>query len=186
MLAYMQLYHKTDAIMQLHIILAPDQNIRYTVSMNHGEKAVELFCSGYNCAQSVAGAFADDELCTEKAALRLMAGFGGGMGGMREMCGAVSGMIFALGMDGGNYDPHDTQAKTKLYTRVREAVALFKEKYETTNCRELLLKAGCLPKPDPSVRNAEYYSKRPCAHFVEYAAIIAQRLNDKQKNPEQT
>lgn len=148
--------------------------------MNHGEKAVEYFCKGYNCAQSTAAAFAEEAGTDPELLLVMAAGFGGGMGGSRETCGAVVGMIHALGLLNGAYDPHDNAAKTALYTRVRAAMQEFKEKFGTTCCRELLLKAGCLPKPDPSVRNAEYYSKRPCAHFVSEAAEIAARLGSKE------
>lgn len=141
--------------------------------MNHGEKAVEYFCKGYNCAQSTAAAFAEDAGASPEAVLRTMAGFGGGIGGTRGMCGAVSGMVWAIGVYGGSYDPNDNAAKTAFYTAIRAALDEFIEKFGTTSCRELLLKAGCLPKPDPAVRNAEYYAKRPCAHFVEAAAEIA-------------
>jgi C_GCAxxG_C_C family probable redox protein len=143
--------------------------------MNHGEKAVEFFCGGYNCAQSTAAAFAEEAGIGAESITAMMAGFGGGIGGTREMCGAVSAMVWALGLSGGKYDPSDNEAKTALYQSVREAIHEFTEKFGTTNCRELLQKAGCLPKPDPSVRNAEYYAKRPCAHFVEAAAEIAAR-----------
>ena len=141
--------------------------------MNHGEKAVEYFCEGYNCAQSTAASFAEEAGLDPKAVLTMMAGFGGGIGGTREMCGAVCGMVWALGVAEGNYQPHDNAAKTELYKNVREAIHEFTEKFGTTRCRDLLLKAGCIPKPEPSVRNAEYYAKRPCAHFVEAAAEIA-------------
>lgn len=143
--------------------------------MNHGEKAVEYFCGGYNCAQSTATAFADEAGLSADAVLRAMAGFGGGMGGSRELCGAVSGMVWAIGAQADAYDPGDNAAKTALYANVREAIREFTERFGTATCRELLLKAGCLPKPEPSVRNAEYYAKRPCAHFVEAAAEIAAR-----------
>lgn len=145
--------------------------------MSHGEKAVEFFCKGYNCAQSTAVAFSDDAGMEVGAITAMMAGFGGGIGGTRELCGAVTGMVWALGLSGGSYDPKDNEAKTELYANVRKAIHEFTERFGTTNCRELLLKAGCLPKPDPSVRNAEYYAKRPCAHFVEAAADIAARRN---------
>lgn len=143
--------------------------------MDHGDIAVDYFCKGYNCAQSTAAAFAEDAGLEVETVLNMMAGFGGGIGGTRELCGAVSGMVWAIGMRNGSYDPKDNDAKTVLYKTVREAIHEFTEKFGTTSCRELLLKAGCLPKPDPSIRNAEYYSKRPCAHFVKIAAEIASR-----------
>mgnify|MGYP002355853473 CR=1 FL=1 len=147
--------------------------------MSHGENAVDFFCKGYNCAQATAAAFAEDAGLSPEAATTMMAGFGGGIGGTREMCGAVSGMVWALGIFAGNYAPSDNEAKTELYRNVREAIHEFTEKFGTTCCRELLLKAGCLPKPDPAVRNADYYAKRPCAHFVEAAAEIAARRGGK-------
>jgi C_GCAxxG_C_C family probable redox protein len=147
--------------------------------MTDGENAVGYFCQGYNCAQSTAAAFAEKLGLDKGAVLNMMAGFGGGVGGMREMCGAVTGMVFAISYANGTYDPKDNAAKTALYTEVKKSVAEFTEKFGTTNCKELLLKAGCLPKPEPSVRNAEYYSKRPCAHFVEAAAEIAARKIEK-------
>jgi len=143
--------------------------------MTDGEKAVDYFCQGYNCAQSTAAAFAEDLHLDKDAVLNMMAGFGGGVGGMREMCGAVTGMVFALSYANGTYDPNDNAAKTALYAEVKKSVAEFTEKFGTTICKELLLKAGCLPKPEPTVRNAEYYAQRPCAHFVEAAAEIAAR-----------
>lgn len=57
------------------------------------EKAVELFKSGYNCSQSVVAAFADMYGFTEEQALRMSASFGGGIGRMRQTCGAACGMF---------------------------------------------------------------------------------------------
>jgi C_GCAxxG_C_C family probable redox protein len=149
------------------------------MAMSHGEKAVDYFTKGYNCAQSTASAFAEETGLDPQDVLNMMAGFGGGIGGSREMCGAVSGMVYALGLLNGTYDPHDTAAKTRLYENVRRGIEEFREKFGTTCCKELLLKAGCLPKPEPSVRDAEYYAKRPCARLVEEAAEIAARLGKK-------
>lgn len=161
-------------------LLPKTGHVRYKIHMNeneadHGERAVEWFCKGYNCAQATASAFAAEAGLEPEAVHRMMAGFGGGIGGMRELCGAVTGMIWALGITRDGYDPHDNQAKTRMYLAVREAIHEFTEQFGTTNCRDLLLKAGCLPKPDPAVRNADYYAKRPCAHFVQAAADIASR-----------
>ena len=59
------------------------------------QRAKALFLEGYNCAQAVAGAFAPEMGLSVDAAARLASGFGGGMGRMREVCGAVSGMTLA-------------------------------------------------------------------------------------------
>jgi C_GCAxxG_C_C family probable redox protein len=167
-------------------------------SLKSSDRATDYFCQGYNCAQSTAAAFAGGEAANaatqgqsgetsvsggtapatalgEAAILAAMSGFGGGIGGTRTLCGAVTGMVFAIGAANGSRDPHDSAAKTALYVRVREAIDEFTDRFGTTNCRELLLKAGVIPKPDPSVRNAEYYATRPCSHFVAAAAEIAER-----------
>jgi C_GCAxxG_C_C family probable redox protein len=140
-----------------------------------GDLAVERFCSGYNCAQSTALAFAEALCLDEKTIIGALSGFGGGIGGMRETCGAITGMVFVLGLANGGYEANDADAKTAFYARVREAVGEFTGQFGTINCGELLLKANCIAKPDPSVRNAEYYAKRPCAHFVRLAAEIASK-----------
>ncbi len=149
--------------------------------MTGKEKAVDFFSKGYNCAQSVMAAFAGDFEQDESFMLRAGAGFGGGMGGSRITCGAVSAMVFLAGLTLGEYAPEDIQSKKRLYDRVKLLISEFREEFGTTECRELLLKASCIPKPDPSVRNAEYYSKRPCAHFIAKAAELIQThlLTDK-------
>lgn len=140
---------------------------------SYGDKAVEWFLKGHNCAQATARAFADCAEVAPEVVIRMMAGFGGGVGGQREMCGAVSGMIFALGLKYGAYDPLDNGAKTEMYKTVREAQGEFCARFGSTCCRELLLKAGCKPKPNPSRRDATFYAERPCARLIRGAAEIA-------------
>jgi C_GCAxxG_C_C family probable redox protein len=144
--------------------------------MDPSEKAVATFMQGYNCAQATAAAFAEPVGLDEKTIMRLMAGFGAGMGGLRGMCGAVSAMVFVAGATG-SYDPSDRTAKKALYDRVKRMVGEFTQRHGTTDCAELLRSAACIPAPDPSERNSAYYAKRPCARFVATAAeIIAETL----------
>ncbi len=143
--------------------------------MNHSDRAVAFFMQGYNCSQSTAAAFAEDFGLSLESVLALTAGFGGGIGGLRETCGALSGMVFIAGLHAGGYPPGDLEAKTRLYDLVKEVNREFTEKFGTTNCRELLEKADCLPLPDPSSRTAAYYAERPCARFVGAAAEIIAR-----------
>ena len=65
---------------------------------NHGKLAAELFLKGYNCSQSVVVAFSDVTGMTPRHAARISSSFGGGMGRMREVCGAVSGMLLVAGL----------------------------------------------------------------------------------------
>ena len=106
--------------------------------MDHGMKAAELFLSGYNCAQSVAVAFCDVTGLDEKTAARTVAAFGGGMGRLREVCGAVSGMLMVLGQLYG-YDNSDADAKKKeLYKQVQQLAEQFKQENGSIICREIL------------------------------------------------
>lgn len=79
--------------------------------MNHAEKARDLFREGYNCAQSVVGAFHEEMGLSLSEATRLASSFGGGMGGLRETCGAVTGMFLVAGMLMGYDDPADYDGK---------------------------------------------------------------------------
>ena len=140
--------------------------------MDHGTKAAELFLSGYNCAQSVAVAFCDVTGLEEEFAARMVSSFGGGMGRIREVCGAVSGMFFVLGLLYGYDTPGDDVSKKRLYTDVQALAAKFREQCGSIVCREILKNPP--PAPNPSPRTAEYYKVRPCARMV----LVAGQLMD--------
>ena len=143
--------------------------------MNHAEKARDLFLSGCSCSQAVFAAFAGDFGFDQDTALKLASSFGGGMGGMRETCGAVSGMLMVAGMKWGYSEIGDLAIKTAHYTRTRELIEAFKAEHGTIVCRELLSALGELKK-DPSARTAEYYKQRPCVLFVETAARLLDEM----------
>jgi len=144
--------------------------------MNHAQKARELFLSGCSCSQAVFAAFADDFGMDQDTALRLASSFGGGMGGMRETCGAVSGMLMAAGMKWGYSDTQNLDLKTAHYARTRGLIEAFKAEHGTIVCRELLGALGELKK-NPSARTAEYYKVRPCVLFVETAARLPDEMD---------
>jgi C_GCAxxG_C_C family probable redox protein len=140
--------------------------------INHVEKAKELFKEGYNCAQSVFAAFCDEMNIERDVALKISSSFGGGMGKMREVCGAVSGMFMVAGALYGYDDPKNAQIKAAHYARIQELAKHFRENNRTIVCRELL---GLEQKNESSVpteRNNEFYKKRPCGELVEDAARI--------------
>ena len=146
---------------------------------NHAELARNNFLKGYNCAQAVASAFSEEMGMSEAELAKLASSFGGGMGKMREVCGAVSGALLVYGALRGNSDPEDGEAKKQHYARVQEFAARFKAEHETIICRELLkniaLKKESTSEPEP--RTEDYYRTRPCVRFVETAAtILAQML----------
>lgn len=140
--------------------------------MKKSEKAVELFKSGYNCSQAVFGAFAEELGLDFETALVISSSFGGGMGRMREVCGAVSGMFMAAGMKYGYSDPKDNEVKKEHYRLIQELAEKFKERNHYIVCRQLLGLEGNDSNYVPSERTKEYYKKRPCAELVRDAAEI--------------
>lgn len=141
--------------------------------MDHGVKAAELFLQGYNCAQSVVVAFGDVTGLDEQYAARLISSFGGGMGRMREVCGAVSGMLLVAGLLYGYDTPGDDREKRTHYARVQYLAGQFREQTGSIVCREILKNPPSDPNPSP--RTAEYYAKRPCARMVMLAGQILDR-----------
>lgn len=136
-------------------------------------KAVEFFKSGYNCSQSVVAAFADLYGFTEEQALRMSASFGGGIGRMRETCGAACGMFLLAGLETGCTDAKDRAGKSANYALVQELAAEFKRRNGSICCGELLgLKKNTPVVSTPEARTQQYYEKRPCVKMVEEAARI--------------
>ena len=138
--------------------------------MKKAELAADLFLEGYNCAQSVAVAFCDELGMTKTQAAKLVSGFGGGMGRLREVCGAVSGMVFVISALYGYDMPDDDEAKKAHYTLVQELAGQFREKAGSIVCREILENPPTDPTPSP--RTESYYTSRPCVRMVYYAADI--------------
>ena len=138
--------------------------------MDHGTKAAELFLGGYNCAQSVMVAFCDVTGLDESFAAKYSSAFGGGMGRLREVCGAVSGMFMVLGLLYGYDTPGDDVSKKQLYTEVQALAGRFREEVGSIVCREILKNPSTDPTPSP--RTEEYYKKRPCARMVMTAARL--------------
>lgn len=136
------------------------------------EKSVELFKSGYNCSQSVVAAFADKYGFTEEQALRMSASFGGGIGRMRQTCGAACGLFLLAGLEKGATDCKDRKGKAANYALVQELAAEFKKRNGSLICAELLGLSKPEGSPVPEMRTELYYAKRPCAKMVEEAAKI--------------
>jgi C_GCAxxG_C_C family probable redox protein len=150
--------------------------------IDHGERARELFLKGYNCAQAVACAFCDVTGLTMEESARMASSFGGGLGRLREVCGAVSGAAMVLGMAEGYADPKDAQAKKDHYARVRDFAARFREANGSIVCRELLAGGdphAAQPGGEPEARTPEFYKKRPCPELVGMAVDILDEMLEK-------
>ncbi len=142
-----------------------------------GTLAKTYFQEGYNCAQSVLLAFCDETGLTKEQAARLASSFGGGMGRLREVCGAVSSMFTVLGATSGYSDPKDKQQKDALYAKVQQLAESFREKNQSIICRDLLMDVETTQGSVSEERTKDYYDRRPCACYVEDAAkLIAKEL----------
>ena len=144
----------------------------------YGEKAKALFEQGYNCAQAVVLAFDDLTGLDNKTAAMLTSSFGGGMGRLREVCGAASGMFAVAGILKGYDDPKAKEEKAEHYAFIQNLADKFKTENGSYICRELLELPGA-SAPVPEERTAEYYSRRPCGEYVRIAAtILAKELEE--------
>lgn len=137
------------------------------------QRATDLFKQGYNCSQAVFASCADIYGVTDESlALRLSASFGGGIGRMRMVCGAASGMFMLAGLQNGSSTPHDNEGKMANYAFVQQLAGEFKAQYGSLICAELL---GLAPKPQdpkPEERTPQYYEKRPCSEMVAEAVRV--------------
>ena len=173
---------------------------------DHGKLAKEYFMKGYNCSQAVLLAFSDKTGLDEKTAAKLASSFGGGMGRMREVCGAFSGMLLVFGMLHGYIATDETAKEDKKtqYERVQELAKRFREEFGSIICRELLtgsamaqIKSGERADNEqisamlsdsaiPTERTAAYYKKRPCPELVEEGArILEEYLAELDQNSNQ-
>ena len=149
---------------------------------NRVDKAERLFREGYNCAQAVVAAFCDLYGMDEELALRISASFGAGLGRMREVWGAVSGMGIIAGLENGATKGIDVAGKKANYDLIASMASEFKKNNGTIICRELLGldkqvsegEKGKVQKVDttPGERNEEYYKTRPCVDKVRECAQI--------------
>ena len=149
---------------------------------DYRERAIAHFKEGFNCSQAVLLTFAENCGLDRETALKIASSFGGGMGRLREVCGAVSGMFMTAGLLYGYSNANDKEAKTTHYALIQQLAESFRKKNGSIVCRELLgldHKTDC---PTPESRTEEYYQKRPCAELVGDAAeIIAEYINSRKE-----
>ena len=139
--------------------------------MDHSIYAAELFLEGYNCAQAITVAFSDVTGLERDFSAQMASSFGGGMGRMREVCGAVSGMLMVAGLLYGYDNPGEKDVnKKEHYQLVQYLAGQFRDEVGSIVCREILKNPPSDPNPSP--RTAEYYAQRPCARMVFTAAKI--------------
>lgn len=136
------------------------------------DNAVNYFKQGYNCSQSVVAAFADLYGLKQDLALKVASSFGGGIGRMRETCGAACGLFMLIGLDCGSTDGKDNSSKSHNYAMVQKYAQQFKEQNGSIICAELLGLKERPISPQAETRTKEYYKKRPCVEMVRCAAKL--------------
>ena len=102
------------------------------------EIAVDVFNNGFNCAQAVLTSHCGEYGLSDDVAKKISCGFGGGMGHIGEVCGAVSGAIMLIGLQYGQNKAADNEAKEKTYTLIKEYIGRFKKEFGSINCTELI------------------------------------------------
>ena len=136
------------------------------------ERAIELFEQGYNCSQAVFAAFCEEVGIDFETALKISSSFGGGMGRLREVCGAVSGMFMVAGMKYGYTNPKDKLLKEQHYKLIQTMAKKFEECNGSIICRELLGLSTQREKHITEAETKKYHKKRPCVELVGDAADI--------------
>lgn len=137
---------------------------------NHADKAARLFENGCSCSQAVLLAYAEDFGLDHDTAMKISVALGGGVGRMRETCGAVTGMALVAGLKYGNTDPSDAASKSKALVAAGKLAEKFKEANGSIVCKELL---GLVPPRG----EAEILAKKPpCRELVRMAAELLESL----------
>lgn len=143
--------------------------------MSAADRAEKLFLQGYNCCQAVFGAFAEEMGMDISLAMRAACSHGGGVGRLREICGAVSGAEMVLGVMRGYDTPETRERKAEHYRLVQKLAYAFKEANGSYVCRELLHVPGP-SEPVPAPRTPDFYQNRPCLQLVRSAADIVEGM----------
>ena len=146
--------------------------------MKNKDIAKQYFEQGYNCAQSVFLTYAHEFGIEKELALKLSSSFGGGMGRLREVCGAVSAMFAIVGLRYGYTENNNDELKAKHYELIQKLAQEFKNKHNTIICRELLGKEDEIITHVPLPRTEQYYEERPCSKFIQSACDILDKLNN--------
>jgi C_GCAxxG_C_C family probable redox protein len=143
---------------------------------SRSQRAMELFKQGYNCAQAVLGAFCEDLGIDLEAAVKIASSFGGGMGRLHEVCGAVSGMFMVAGLKYGYNSPTDMQAKKAHYRRIQTLAGRFEQENGSIVCKNLLGLADGKSGAHPRERVERPNKRRPCVELVGHAAEIMEHM----------
>ncbi len=142
--------------------------------MSHVERAVRRFAEGFNCSQAIISAYAEPLGLEEEIALKIAAGFGGGMGRLGRTCGAVTGAFMVLGLRYGRNSP-DQAAKERIYARIREFADRFNARNASLTCKGLLGVDISTPEGHELARKKQLFTT-VCPRFVRDAAEVLEEM----------
>ncbi|MEM2101942.1 MAG: C-GCAxxG-C-C family protein [Candidatus Bathyarchaeia archaeon] len=133
------------------------------------KRAMDLFDSGYNCAESVLLALSENLAQKSTNIPRIATGFGGGVGRFGSICGALSGAVMAMGLLGGCDKPNEKEKRIAVYKQVLRMIEDFEKEFGSSHCRTL---TGCDIRTEDGLK--EYYArevrKKVCPKFVGWCA----------------
>jgi C_GCAxxG_C_C family probable redox protein len=143
--------------------------------MTRSEKALEYFSNGFSCAQSVIASFTDILKIEEETALRIASGFGGGMGGMQETCGAVIGAFMVIGFLKGKYKEVDDGSKELTNELIKEFTHKFIYKYKSINCKKLIDFDLSTQEGKDKAVDADVFAEK-CTAFISHAVELLEEI----------
>ena len=143
--------------------------------MNKVESAVFSFNNGFNCCQSLLLAYCQEFGLDSQVASRLSTGFGGGMGRMAGVCGAVTGAFMVLGLKYGKMKAEDNESREKTYMLVKEFAGKFKARNDSIICKDILECDISTRQGLRMAREKALFSK-VCPKFVQDAAEILEEM----------
>ena len=142
--------------------------------VNHIDLALSRFAEDFSCSQAVLSAYVVQFGLDEETALKIAAGFGGGMGRMARTCGAVTGAFMVLGLKFRAASP-DREAKERVYARVREFADRFKARNGSLLCQDLLSCDISTPEGYEAAKERSLFTTA-CPKFVRDAAEILDEM----------
>jgi len=143
--------------------------------MRRLEEALSRFKEGFNCSQSVLGAYAESFGLDHKIAWKISQAFGGGMARRGETCGAITGAFMVIGLKHGKDRVEDEQAKERTYETVNEFVRKFKSLHGSIYCRQLLGYDLSQPEERRIVQEKNLF-ETICPRFVQDAVLILEEI----------
>ena len=143
--------------------------------MSNIDQAVECFGQGFACSQAILATYGEPLGLGRSQALKLAEGFAGGMAGLGETCGAVTGALMVLGLKHGRTRPDDAEAKMTTNRLVREFMRQFEARRGSARCRDLLGCAIDTPEGLQAARDRKLFTT-VCPAVVRDAAEILEAL----------